>query len=372
MMSHMPKRKAVDEMLDPSTPVISEETSPKEETSSTSQSTNLSTEKETSPSPQEAKNKEVKEEKTIDEQIDEVFEKGAEAFQEKKEEAKKEQEVKEEQKEEQKDTDVKKEEEKKEEVKKESKEEPDEEKERELLKKYGLEKFKNINAALEAYKNLESAYGKTQSLLQSYQRGVIPQEVKEGVEGALNIASRLHFTVDPPDPQGYLDSEGNFNIQEYIKDTLEPVLVEFQKSLVLGPMASAVYTIQRNALLDKYQMVKQEEEASKQINEIYKELISTYPILEKDERVASLFEKALRGEAAVKKQPLTKEEILKVAKDLISSLKLEAKKEEPLPIEKQTTGFGNILPDQNQTPKSKEDEIADELVKASLNRKTFF
>jgi len=322
---------------------------------------------------------------SLDEQIEEIFEKGTKTeeeveeteekeVEEKKEEVKEEEkpeekkEIKEEQKEEKAEEEKekeKKEEEKKEETEEEKKEEEISEKEKELLKKFNLTKFKSLEDALEAYKNLESAYGKVLSKLQAYQKGAIPEEAEEGLEAALKIASQPQVKFEMPDPQNYYDNEGNFDINTYMQDVLQNYTLNLQKSLIIGPLASALYTVQKAALEEKYSSLKEAEEIDKAATDIVSELKELFPDIEKDTKKTELFQKVLAGERQLKGEPLTKDEIFKIAGEIFGQKTEE--KEETKPIEKQTVS-SQMKETPSQRPKNKLEEAVDEIFEEATKR----
>lgn len=331
------------------------------------------------------------EDSSLSSELDNIFEKGVETEtletqpqdletskeKEKPEEEKKEEvEVKpEEQKEEEKAEEKKeeKEEEKKEEEEKQETEEKKEvsEKERQLLEKYKLTKFKSIEDALEAYKNLESAYGKTLAKLQAYQKGVLPEEVDEGIETALKIVSKPVVSVNLPDVEGYQDEEGNFRIADYVKDVLEQYTVELQKSLVFGPLASAVYTVQKTALEDKYRSIKEADEIDRQATEVYRELEQIFPKGMKDQRKVELFQRAVLGEAQLKKETLTKDDILRIAGEIFGSEE-EQLQPQQRSVQEKTTVSAQVTEKPTPAPKNEIEKAVEEIFDEAVKRSQVF
>lgn len=234
------------------------------------------------------------------------------------------------------------------------KENQQEDKQDEILKKYNLTKFKTVDDALKSYQELERAYSKTQQLLSSYQKGVIPEEVKEGVEGALNIIKQPRIDINPPSPQDYV-VDGEFDIASYIRDILTDYTLSLQKSLTFGSLASAIYTLQKSALTSSYSQLKKEEEADRQASEIRDAIYENFPIVKKDKNIERKISRAIIGEAQIKKQPLTKDEILSITADIVNGIKIENEKKDddrqieqlkssPQIIEnKETTGKANKI-----------------------------
>lgn len=295
----------------------------------------------------------------VEEQEEEVKTKGQEQEIEEKKEQEKVEEVEGKEKEEK--------QERKEEEKKE-KEEEKPSKDQELLKKHGLTKFKTIDDALNSYKELESAYGRAQNIISSYQRGVIPQEIKEGVEGAINIVSRPRVKFEVPDPSPYELDDGTFDIRSYITDVLNNYTANLQRSLVFGELGSALYTVLSSSVVDKYSNLKQEIDIEKQADEIAQELRQVFPQLEKDDELAELFEGVVMKKYQEKQAPLTKEEFFDIAKKIVG-LKYKTTQEKPTV---ETSGFTGQMGEKGyvEAPKSKEEQAIDEMFNEYLNKKS--
>lgn len=316
----------------------------------------------------------------FNEQVEEITSQNEQKPQEPQEKTLDEQEQKEEQKEE-KETDYakeesqKKEEEKtkeedglKEEEKKEIKQEETTktlDEERKILEEAGLSKFKSLKDALEAYKELESAFGKAQTTIQAYQRGVIPQEIKEGVEGAINLVSRPRVKFELPNPESYQLEDGTFDVKTYVEDALNNYTLSLQKSLVFGELASAFYTVLSRAVVDKYQNLSQGMKIEEEANNLAKQIETLFPQIKTDERRARIFEKAIRGAREEKGDALTADEILTIAKDVFGTQPV--KKEEPI----ETGGSTGQLTSSESPitkPKTKEEQAIDEIFESSINK----
>lgn len=285
----------------------------------------------------------------------------AKAEEEKQEEEEEKEEKKEEEIEAEKTTDEKKEEVKEQEGQEQIKDD--------LLKKYGLTKFKKIEDALEAYKELESAYGKAQTIISSYQKGVIPQEIQEGVEGALNIVSRPRVRFEAPDPSLYNLDDGTFDIQGYLTDALNNYTLSLQKSLVFGELASALYTVLSHSVVDKYSGLKRDIESEKQAEIIASELREVYPQLEKDKEIAELFQAAVLKRHQDKNGPLTKEDFFEIAKKVVGLKYKTTPKEQPV----ETGGFTGQMGASEKpetAPKSEQEQAVDELFQTYINKKS--
>lgn len=312
-------------------------------------------------------------EPTIQEKaIDEMFNEQVEQLQPEEKEDKKEKEI-EKDKEETKETETK---EEKEETKQEPQEEIKDEKsedeklkqEQQLLQQFGLSKFKSIQDALNAYKELESAFGKAQTIIQSYQKGVIPQEIKEGVEGALNIVSRPRVKFEVPDPQNYNLSDGTFDVASYLQDTLDAYTLSLQKSLVFGELASALYTIMSRAVIDKYSSLDEKIKTEKQAEEIANEIETLFPQLKTDAELSDLYEKAVLGHYQKKGQPLTREEFIEIAKKIVGLKQVSQKPKPTIPEVGGFTGQMGSPENAEEPPKSKEEKAVDEIFESSINK----
>lgn len=238
-----------------------------------------------------------------------------------------------------------------------------------LLEELGLGKFKSVKSALEAYKNLESAYGRAQSIISSYQKGVIPQEMKDGVEGALNLASKPRVRFEVPDPNNYTDEEGNFDIASYFRDALTDYTLNLQKSLILGELGSALYTLQKTAILEKQSELEEKLRTDEEATDIARKLTDMFPVLERDEKVFQKVSRAWAGEAQLLGRKLTLDDFVRVTKEVLGdTVSVPPKEEEKV---ESVGGVGNIS-DSEIKPQNKEEEIAKEILEASLARSSSF
>lgn len=283
-----------------------------------------------------------------------IFEIGAKAFEKKEEDVEKEEQL-------QKNEQPKKEE---------QSQKPQEElqnKEIELLKKYKLDKFKKIEDALEAYKNLESAYGK---VLSSFKSGQIPEEIQDGILGAKKIVKQPRINVNPPDPTNYIDSDGNIRLQDYIRDTLIDYTLNLQRSLVEGELASALYSIQKEAVLSNFSKLKEEQERERATSQLVDKIYQDYPIFKEDKELEELLSYTIQGAYALKKQPLTEQEILDIAKKVAIKGQTQSQtKEELKPVE---TLKGSPPLTLEKKKRNKQEEAIDEIFEASQRSRGIF
>jgi DNA mismatch repair ATPase MutL len=258
-------------------------------------------------------------------------------------------------------------EEKAEEKKEESKEEPAEkvsQEETKLLEEMGLQKFKSLKDALEAYKNLESAYGKVTATLASYEKGIIPPEVQEGVQGALNLVSKPRVKFDVPEPTNYVDEEGNLDIVRYLRDVLTDYTVELQKNIVFGQIGSALYTLQKAALMDKYNELEEKTRLDQEATTISQRLIEKFPVLN-DEKVFNKVARAWAGEAQLLGRKLEFEDFVRVASEVLGEQPTTPKEEPPV------ENVGGMAGSVGKEKLSKEEEVVEELFEASRQKYGF-
>lgn len=241
-------------------------------------------------------------------------------------------------------------------------------KEQELLEKYRLTKFKSVEDALQAYKNLESAYTKAQQLLSSYQKGIIPEDVKEGVEGAANIIKQPRVDINPPNPDEYI-VDGKFDVANYLKDALTEYTLSLQKSLVFGPLASALYTVQKAAVSDVYNQLNSTMEQERQAREIQNALLEEFPVLGENDDLAQKVARAITGEAQLKGEPLTKEEILSLAGEVVKlyNSSQEKKQEESNKVVEPVKGNPPLSGEGKPKKVDKYEQAVDEIFEAALS-----
>lgn len=245
--------------------------------------------------------------------------------------------------------------------------------ERQLLEKHNLTKFKTIEDALTSYKELESALGKAQALNAAYQKGVIPDEIKEGVAGAINIISRPRVKFDLPKTDGYFNDDGTFDIENYIQDALESYTVNLQKSLVFGELASALYTVLSQSVAEKGKTIKEEIEREKTINQIANEIETYFPQIKEDKDLGELFTALVEKKHQEKQAPLTRDEFIEIAKKVVSLKKVNIQKQEEEEKLENVGVSGQMSSDDSYKPnKSTQEKAVDELFERHLIKSSIF
>lgn len=192
-------------------------------------------------------------------------------------------------------------------------------------------KYKSVEDLENSYKELESTLGRATATVNAYKTGAIPpqemQALKESDIGKM-LASPL-VKVKLPDQDLYTNADGTLKFQEYMRDYTGALIMEFQRSLVMGPLASAQFSILRQALHEEHDSKSKEGQSQRQAEEIEGKLYEAFPKLKSDKVTQDRFIKMVNGEkftriqqAKAEKKPvqeLAYEDYFNIAKDIIGA-----------------------------------------------------
>lgn len=192
-------------------------------------------------------------------------------------------------------------------------------------------KYKSVEDLENSYKELESTLGRATATVNAYKTGAIPpqemQALKESDIGKM-LASPL-VKVKLPDQDLYTNADGTLKFNEYMRDYTNSLVMEFQRSLVMGSLASAQFSILRQALHEEHDSKSKEGQSQRQAEEIEGKLYEAFPKLKTDKVTQDRFIKMVNGEkftriqqAKAEKKPvqeLAYEDYFNIAKDIIGA-----------------------------------------------------
>lgn len=192
-------------------------------------------------------------------------------------------------------------------------------------------KYKSVEDLESSYKELESALGRATATVNAYKSGAIPpqemQALKESDIGKM-LASPL-VKVKLPDQDLYTNADGTLKFNEYMRDYTNSLVMEFQRSLVMGSLASAQFSILRQALHEEHDSKSKEGQSQRQAEVIEGKLYEAFPKLKTDKVTQDRFIKMVNGEkftrvqqARAEKKPvqeLAYEDYFNIAKDIIGA-----------------------------------------------------
>jgi len=236
-------------------------------------------------------------------------------------------------------------------------------------------KYKSVEDLESSYKELESTLGRATATVNAYKSGAIPpqemQALKESDIGKM-LASPL-VKVKLPDQDLYTNADGTLKFNDYMRDYTNSLVMEFQRSLVMGSLASAQFSILRQALHEEHDSKSQEGQSQRQAEQIEGKLYDAFPKLKSDKVTQDRFVKMVNGEkfariqqAKAEKKPvqeLAYEDYFNIAKDIIGAYMppttQQAEVTETMKATPPMTGFGV------NAPKDEMDDIISGMEKTS-------
>lgn len=213
--------------------------------------------------------------------------------------------------------------------------------------------FKSAEEAEKAYKELQRTLTKlTQKANQTPTTQKEAQEQKAAAQKYIELAKSTPLVdVKIPKAENYKLSNGNFDMDGFSRDLVRNTVMAVQQGLIGGQLGSVQFGMMSEALGEEWQTSQAQVTQQKEAQAIEKELYSAYPIIEKNEKIGKMYERAILGEYTRRKnqdgenfKPLVKEDYLSIAQDLVENLNLTT---EPKKVEQADTprGQGVLQPE---------------------------
>lgn len=141
-----------------------------------------------------------------------------------------------------------------------------------------------------------------------------------------------------PDPKFYKLSDGNFDVQGYVRDALKNFAIATQQSFIKGAMGSVMFGMMKNAWTSEMDSQKTEADRDKFASDTWGKITKTYPIFLKKTELQEIFSEAVVGmktrkynEAKAKKEEYVEpglEDYLALAKKIVTGQVVTTKTEE--------------------------------------------
>jgi len=263
-------------------------------------------------------------------------------------------------------TDVKKEEPKKEEAKveeKKSEENKQPEQPAAPPKKvtFAGKQFNSIEDAEKSYKEMQGMYSRLMGSIRK--DGVNIQGDDEFAKNIEYLKKTPLVNFQLPKTDDYKTDEGNFDLNKYMNDTVQSIVLGLQQSLLGGPLAAAQFTMLSRAVEEHHhsqiETSRRENEAAQTLNK----LTTEFPILSTNEDVQNDYEAMIMGEKARRQrnaeasgkapEPLTFDDYRKMLVRVIG--RMEVKTEPQVEDKVETTKTTPTLNLDNTQPPSDEE-----------------
>lgn len=213
--------------------------------------------------------------------------------------------------------------------------------------------FKSAEEAEKAYKEMQRTLTKlTQAANKTPTTAKEAAEQKKAAEQYIEIAKNTPLVdVKIPKAENYTLSNGNFDMNGFSRDLVKNTVMAIQQGLIGGQLGSLQFGMMSEALGEEWQNTQAQAGRVKSAQAIENKLYETYPIIKNNEKIASLYEKAILGEYTQRKnrdgenfKPLEEADYLSIAEELVKNLNItsEPKKVEPADTPR---GGGVIQPD---------------------------
>jgi len=181
--------------------------------------------------------------------------------------------------------------------KEETKEEPAKEVKTEEKPKEGeliFGKYKTIDEAQKAYKEIEGAFHRANQTIEAYKTGKLvtsdgkPEELTKIINTPLIPIKRVRVG-------DYTDKDGVIDLENYMAEYTKELVLGMQRSFLGGPLAAIQFGMLKDALLGEHSKVITEAQTEQQSSEIVEKLYTEFPILKTNKDLEDVVSKAITG-----------------------------------------------------------------------------
>lgn len=224
-------------------------------------------------------------------------------------------------------------------------------------------KYKTIEEAEKGHKELESAFGRVNAMLEGYKTGKIPANIPEGSAALLKMAETPMVRFNKPNIREYTDADGILDVESYMGEYTKNLIVGIQKSILGGPLAAAQFGILQEAMKEESKSRIEANQKELEAEEISEKLYTNFPILKKNKDVEETVSNAIIGAKLMKKRqaeaigqeatPFTYEDYEKIVSSILGTGKTanqeqkidKVEKINPSPTFKPDGSSGNEIDD---------------------------
>lgn len=224
-------------------------------------------------------------------------------------------------------------------------------------------KYKTIEEAEKGHKELESAFGRVNAMLEGYKTGKIPANIPEGSAALLKMAETPMVRFNKPNIREYTDADGILDVESYMGEYTKNLIVGIQKSILGGPLAAAQFGILQEAMKEESKSRIEANQKELEAEEISEKLYTNFPILKKNKDIEETVSNAIIGAKLMKKRqaeaigqeatPFTYEDYEKIVSSILGTSKTvnqeqkidKVEKINPSPTFKSDGSRGNEIDD---------------------------
>lgn len=163
-------------------------------------------------------------------------------------------------------------------------------------------KYKTIEEAEKGHKELESAFGRVNAMLEGYKTGKIPANIPEGSAALLKMAETPMVRFNKPNIREYTDADGILDVEAYMGEYTKNLIVGIQKSILGGPLAAAQFGILQDAMKEESKSRIEASQRDAESEEISEKLYTNFPILKKNKEVEETVSNAIIGAKLMRKR----------------------------------------------------------------------
>lgn len=191
--------------------------------------------------------------------------------------------------------------------------------------KYGEKEFESIEEFTAYTKKLEDSINKTEN-------NEVPADdaAKKRLEALKSVPV---IQAKLPLAESYYVDDGNggktFQMDEYISDVTNTLILGIQQALVQGPLAAAQFGMLKHALISEMNMASSEAQSEKQAVETTNKLYTDFPVLKGNTKLEKMVSRAIDGETIQREReakasntkpvPLTYEDLRGIITDILSN-----------------------------------------------------
>lgn len=238
-------------------------------------------------------------------------------------------------------------------------------------------KYKTIDEAQKAYKEIEGAFHRANQTIEAYKTGKLVTSDGKPEELTKMINTPL-IPIKKPRVGDYTDKDGIVDLESYMSDYTKELVLGMQRSFLGGPLAAIQFGMLKDALLGEHSKVVADAQNEQSSQEIVDKLYADFPILKSNKDIEDVVSKAITGAKLIASQeakangkepsPFTYDDYSKVISRVLGSRKGEGTATTEDPVEKVR---GQAVLTTKSEPRDEMDDILEGMAKAGNKSQLF-
>lgn len=156
-------------------------------------------------------------------------------------------------------------------------------------------KYKTVDEAEKGYNELFGAFSRANNTIEAYRTGKMVAKDGETPELKKLIETPL-IPVTKPKVQDYTSDDGTVDLERYMADYTNSLVLGIQKAFLGGSLAAVQFDIIKNSILEEHSQSINQANIEKEASVIVDKLYSEFPILKENKDVEDIVSKAFDGE----------------------------------------------------------------------------